>query len=189
VTGVGLVVFYDFCYRGDVNSLIKKLEKIRSLALRMRAKPSEVHYYQNLFNSDEVQGNVERMKLLELLRSRVCFGSRRGWKGVVTIRGGEDVVGAVALSVDVIEGCEWFNVIMWTFDGKHWIGSDSTKTSHAPRFWRAHLMVLRLLEECRKLGILERVLDEAECWRESKGKITIKVPTEAMKIKEELWSL
>ncbi len=54
---------------------------------------------------------------------------------------------------------------MWTFDRKHWTGWGSTKTSHAPRFWRAHLMVLRLLEECKRLGILETVLDEAKFGR------------------------
>jgi len=69
------------------------------------------------------------------------------------------------LGVDVGEGCEFFGVMLGRLGrGRLWRGVQFTKTQYAVPFLDCHLAVVRMLDLCRRAGILKEVDDEGGYW-------------------------
>ena len=45
-----------------------------------------------------------------------------------------------------------------------WTGSSFCKTQYAKEFLKAHLLVISILDECKRIGILDEVHDEGDYW-------------------------
>jgi hypothetical protein len=64
------------------------------------------------------------------------------------------------------DDCEATNIgLVHNGNSRSWQGSAFTKTQWAKNFMQAHLSVCLLLKELEKLGILEKVTDEAGLWK------------------------
>ncbi len=70
----------------------------------------------------------------------------------------------IGFEVNIMEGSEWFTVMMFFRGIKLWASHNFTKTEYAKDFMKCHKMVCEMLKICQKHGILDRVSDEADYW-------------------------
>ncbi|KKN34221.1 hypothetical protein LCGC14_0795700 [marine sediment metagenome] len=79
----------------------------------------------------------------------------------------------VGFEVNVMEGSEWFTVILFNRGIESWSSHEFTKTEYANDFMKCHKMVCSMLKVCEKHGILESVHDEAGYWDSMNDEVLI----------------
>lgn len=150
---MGLTIHWDLEFKGTDQESFAKLQALRTLAEKLLlAKiegPAELDYA----NFHKAYKTGKRYE---------------GWKHWASIQGGfcdERVEKAFCLFMWPGEGCEPMNIGLRRLDNsQNWDWASFCKTQYAEEFVKAHLLVIRILDECKRLGILKEVLDEGDYW-------------------------
>jgi len=151
---MGLTIHWDLEFRGTDVEAFEKLQELRILAEKLPlAKiegPAEFDYasFHNAVGAGKRDG---------------------GWKHWASIQGGfcdHKVKKAFCLHLWPGEGCEPMNIGLRRLDNsENWDWHSFCKTQYAEEFVKCHLLVIRILDECKRLGILKRVNDEGDYWQ------------------------
>jgi len=151
---MGLTVHWGLEFEGTDQEAFEKLQALGTLAEKLPlAKiegPAELDYA-------DFQKAYERGKRYE------------GWKHWACIQGGfcdgKRIEKAFCLHLWPGEGSEPMNIGLRRLDNsENWDWHSFCKTQYAEEFVKCHLLVIRILDECRRLGILKRVSDEGDYW-------------------------
>jgi len=162
---MGLTVHYSFKFRGTEEEVIDKLRQVRDVAMKL---PFE-----------EIDGPVEldyKFWTLEKYRAGKGYGDWRDWACIQyqidkqridnagrKIFWSESPTKAFCLHLWPGEGCEPMNIgLVKGKRDKLWRGSSFCKTQYAKQFLKSHLIVIRILDECKRIGILDKVDDKGK---------------------------
>lgn len=151
---MGLTVHWDLEFKGTDQEVFAKLQALRTLAEKL---PLE-----------EIEGPAELDydNFTKAYRTRNTY---EGWKHWASIQGGfcdgKRIEKAFCLFMWPGVGCEPMNIGLRRFDDSgNWDWHSFCKTQYAEEFVKSHLLVIRILDECKRLGILKEVHDEGDYW-------------------------
>lgn len=154
---MGLTVHYDLKFRGTETEVQNKLKDLRICALQLPfAKvngPALLDY--GKWTSEKYHAEKG-------------YGDWRDWasiQGMNYEKRKADGPKAFCLNLWPGPGCESMNIGLRQFDNLNlWGWHSFCKTQYAEEFVKCHLLVIRMLDECKKIGILKEVGDEGKYW-------------------------
>lgn len=160
---MGLTVHYDLKFRGIPEQVLDKLKRIRNIALDLPFKNVgeiwELDYSKDL-NDDAENSRIANIDAESYRWAKIQYAPRYidGLKGEFDAKQFKGWV----FKIWVGSGCEPTNIGLISRDNKNWFGSAFTKTQYAEHFVKCHLLVISILDVCKKFGILKSVSDEGE---------------------------
>ena len=151
---MGLTIHWDLEFRGTDQEVFEKLQELRTLAEKLPLAKIEG------------PAGLDYASFQKAYKARKRYG---GWKHWASIQGGfadgKRVEKAFCLFMWPGEGCEPMNIGLRRLDNSgNWDWASFCKTQYAEEFVKAHLLVIRILDECKRLGILKEVHDEGHYW-------------------------
>ena len=166
---MGLTIHYDLKFQGTAEEARAKLQEVsrvaRALPFKTVGKIWELDYSKDYNNDEENKRQAEseemdgyRWAKIQLQPSHEHVGNtyspnrhQSEYKGYV-------------IELWAGEGCEPTNIGLISKDGRDWSGGSFTKTQYAEHFVQAHILVITILDVCKKLRILKSVSDEGGFW-------------------------
>ncbi|MBA7601152.1 hypothetical protein ES703_08219 [subsurface metagenome] len=151
---MGLTIHWDLELKGTDGDAFGKLQELKTLAERLPL------------------GKIEGPAELDFTAFQKAYKAGKrygGWKHWASIQGGfadgKRIVKAFCLHLWPGEGCEAMNIGLRRVDNsENWDWASFCKTQYAEEFVKCHLLVIRILDECKRLGILKEVHDEGHYW-------------------------
>lgn len=160
---MGLTIHYDFEFKGTPKEALSKLESIRNIAMDLPFKEVgdlwELDYSKN-FNDDIENKRIAGKDSESYRWAKIQYGPKYS-EGLIGKLDVSQFKGWV-FTVWTGKGCEPTNIGLKSRDNAHWFGCAFTKTQYAEQFVRCHLLVVSILDVCKKFGILKNVSDEGE---------------------------
>ena len=156
---MGLTVHWKLDFKGSEDEAKKKLETIKDICEDLPVEEVNGIWeldYSKCFNDDKENIRCAG-KYSECYRwAKIQYEAReikdeRLFKGFV-------------VNIIIGEGCEPMNIGLISEDGLNWRGGAFTKTQYAVSFVKCHLLVISILDICKKIGILKSVSDEGDYW-------------------------
>jgi len=163
---VGLTVHYKFEFQGTETEAIQNLKKIEKFARKLPFKEvsrvAELDY--NFWSLEK----YHKGKGYNDWRDWACIQyeiHKQKKENGRSIFFTEKPVKAYCLHLWPGEGCEPMNIgLVRREEAKIWTGGSFCKTQYAKEFLKCHLLVIRVLDECKRIGILKDVFDEGGYW-------------------------
>jgi hypothetical protein len=149
---MGLTVFYHLKCKGGVDAACAKVLKLRQAALDLP--------FQNVGDLVDRKGeganyHLEQNKSI----SWMLIQARDRERNCPPLH-------LLGFTCQVDEGCEPMNVGLCRYQGREgWQWRSFCKTQYAKNFMVAHLTVIALLDQARRLRILDSVMDEGDYWK------------------------
>ncbi len=165
---MGLTIHYDLKFQGTAEEARVKLQEIsrvaRALSFKNIGKIWELDYSKD-FNNDEENKRKAGEDEDGYRWAKIQSQPRGDWIGRTRYpnKDGSKYKG-YTVELWAGEGCEPTNLGLISKDGRNWRGHAFTKTQYAEHFVGAHLLVITILDVCKKLGILKSVSDEGDYW-------------------------
>lgn len=152
---MGLTIHWDLELKGTDGEAFEKLQALRTLAEKLP------------FGKIEGPAELDFAAFQKAYKAGKRYG---GWKHWASIQGGfadgKRIEKAFCLHLWPGEGCEPMNIGLRRVDNSlNWNWASFCKTQYAEEFVKCHLLVIRILDECKRLGILKRVSDEGDYWK------------------------
>ena len=155
---MGLTIHWDLEFRGTENEVKDKLKELKTCAEQL---PFAVVRGPVLL--DYGKWTVEKK------HAKKGYGDWRDWASIqgtpvweTSPRGKK----AFCLNLVPGTGCEPMNIGLRQHNNSNvWAWHSFCKTQYAEEFAKCHLLVIRILDECKRLGILKRVKDEGGYWK------------------------
>lgn len=164
---MGLTIHFDFEFKGSQEQAGQKLETLREKVLDLPVKfVSEVlplDYSKDIKDEQherEIAGECARLYSWAKIQYRQD-GKFQEDGSFVKDEHEKEYRGYV-LMIQTGEGCEPTNIALVSYDNRNFIGHAFTKTQYADEFVKCHLLVVKILDICKELGILKEVSDEGE---------------------------
>jgi len=154
---MGLTVHYDLEFRGTKAEVQKKLKELKTCAEQLPFV--EINGLSLLDYSKWT---------LEKYHAKKGYGDWRDWASIqgMDYEGQNFGTQALCLNVWPGPGCEPMNIGLRQHKNSNlWTWYSFCKTQYAEEFVKCHLLVIRMLDECKSLGILKRVRDEGGYWK------------------------
>jgi len=151
---MGLTIHWDLEFKGTNQEVLEKLKALRKVAKELPFQRIEGPEELNYANFVAAREKGERYK---------------GWKHWACIQGNfydTKIEKAFCLHLYPGIGCEPMNIGLRRLDNSlNWSWASFCKTQYAEEFAKCHLLVIQILDECKRLGILKRVNDEGDYWK------------------------
>lgn len=152
---MGLTIHWDLEFKGTDEEALEKLRALGEVAEKLPL--------------GEVAGPAE-LDFDNFTKAYKAGKEYEGWKRWASIQGGfcdgKRIEKAFCLHMWPGEGCEPMNVGLRRLDNSlNWNWHSFCKTQYAEEFVKCHLLVIRILDECKRLGILKGVSDEGNYWQ------------------------
>jgi len=173
---MGITIHYDFKHKGDSKSAFVKLETVRKNILKLQKNHKYiVQVVSPIFMLKYDKENYVSPNVLKMPRqiqrtynwAKIQYCPRERFIDNKYIETPQEEIkkhrGFVFL-IYTDSGSEPTNIGLISKDNKHWFGSAFTKTQYATDFLRCHITIIRILDICKAVGILSKVLDEAQYW-------------------------
>ena len=165
---MGLTLHYELKFQGTAEEARAKLQEVsrmaRALPFKNVGEIWELDYSKDFNNDDENKRQAGEDE--DGYRwAKIQLQPRGEWIGRTQYpnKDGSKYKGYV-VELWAGKGCEPTNLGLISKDGRNWMGHAFTKTQYAEHFVKAHLLVITILDVCKKLGILENVSDEGHYW-------------------------
>lgn len=151
---MGLTVHWDLEFKGTDQEVLEKLTALKEVAEQL---PFE-----------RVTGPAE-LDFADFQKEYKAGKRYKGWRHWASIQGGfadgKRIEKAFCLHLWPGKGCEAMNIGLRRLDNSgSWDWHSFCKTQYTEEFVKCHLLVIRILYECKRLGILKRVSDEGHYW-------------------------
>jgi len=154
---MGLTVHYDLKFKGTEAEVQNKLEELKFCAEQLPFA--------------EINGPafLDYGKwTLEKYHAKKGYNDWRDWASIQGMNYEKtDANGpkAFCLNLWLGEGCEPMNIgLRQCWNSNYWTWYSFCKTQYAEEFVKCHLLVIRMLDECKRLDILKDVRDEGKYW-------------------------
>jgi len=164
---MGLTVHYEFEFQGAEKDAIQKLKTIenfaRELPFKRIDKVAELNY--NFWSIEKYHKKEGYNDWRDWACIQYRINKEKKENGRL-IYYAEYPIKAFCLHLWPGEGCEPMNIGLvkakkWA---RSWTGSSFCKTQYAKEFLKSHLLVIKILDKCKQIGILKRVRDEGDYW-------------------------
>lgn len=151
---MGLTIHWDLEFKGTDQEAFGKLQELRTLAEKLPLA--------------KIEGPAE-LDYASFQKAYKAGKGYEGWKRWASIQGGfcdgKRIEKAFCLHIWPGEGSEPMNIGLRRLDNsENWNWHSFCKTQYAEEFVKCHLLVIRILDECKRLGILKEVHDEGHYW-------------------------
>jgi len=165
---MGLTLHYELRFQGTAEEVRVKLQEVSRIARTLPFKTIrdiwELDYSKDFNNNKENKRQAGEDE--DGYRwAKIQLQPRGEWIGRIQYpnKDGSKYKGYV-VELWAGKGCEATNLGLISKDGRNWMGHAFTKTQYAEHFVEAHLLVITILDVCKKLGILKSVNDEGNYW-------------------------
>ena len=154
---MGLTIHYDLEFSGTDTEVQNKLKEIKFCAEQLPF--AEINGPAVL---DYEKWTIEKK------HAKKGYNDWRDWasiQGMNYEKGDANGPKAYCLNLFPGEGCEDMNIGLRQHKNSNlWTWDSFCKTQYAEEFVKCHLLVIRMLDECKRLGILKDVRDDGEYW-------------------------
>ena len=159
---MGLTIHYDLEFSGT--------------GIEVQNKLKELKFYAGQLPFAEINGPAVldyKKWTIEKKHAKKGYNDWRDWasiQGMNYEKGDANGPKAYCLNLFPGEGCEDMNIGLRQHEGSSlyssrlWTWDSFCKTQYAEEFVKCHLLVIRILDECKRLGILKEVKDEGKYW-------------------------
>jgi len=161
---MGLTVHYDLKFKGTEAEVQNKLKELKFCAEQLPFA--------------EINGPafLDYGKwTLEKYHAKKGYNDWRDWASIQGMNYEKtDANGpkAFCLNLWLGEGCEPMNIgLRQCWNSNYWTWYSFCKTQYAEEFVKCHLLVIRMLDECKRLDILKDVRDEGKYWETREIKV------------------
>lgn len=162
---MGLTIHYNFKFKGTKEEARNKLLQVKTIAEKLPFKEVGDLWdldYSKSFNDEEENKKCAKGKEGDYRWAKIQYEPRDIDSSRIKISDGK--FEGLVLMLWAGNGCESTNIGLVSKDGFNWSGGAFTKAQYAEEFIKCHLLVVKILDVCQSLGILEEVSDEGDYW-------------------------
>lgn len=167
---MGLKIGYWFEFRGSKPELVGKIQELKArfqeLPVTSVGDIVEIEHAHTTFDTNRGEKRPYLEALLGNSMALADFSTSMSKRAFTDrVERVNETGNGLALTVDVGEGCEYFQILLGRFgEGETWYGGCTTKTQYAEHFIPCHLTVIAMLDLCKETGILKKATDDGEYW-------------------------
>lgn len=164
---MGLTIHWDLQFKGTAEQALQKLKTIHSIAQDLPfEKISDIWElnYNTDYNDDSENKKIANDLASNYRWAKIQYSPPHECNNKYNNSENDTKFKGWVFMAYAGEGCEPSNIGLVSLDEKHWYGHAFTKTQYAVQFVRDHLLVVSLLDVCKKIGILKEVMDEGSYW-------------------------